>query len=439
MLKAYKYRLLPDKEQITFINRCIGCARFVYNNLLSDYKQQLSDKVDKPKIKEVTFLKQTYDFLNEVDSLALANAKANLSTALKNFFDSRKGKRKGRKVNFPKNHKKSKCRLSYTTNNQGGNIHIKDDMIKLPKVGYIAMVYHRNIEGNIRSVTVSQERDGTYYVSILTDCDNKTICKTKSLDTIKVVGVDMSYKEFAVDSETDTDEAKPKFIRQYRKSEKRLARLHRRMHKKVKGSNSRNKVRKKVAKLSRKVANQHKDFCHKISKYYATKYDVIVLEDLNMQDLQKRGFRGHGKSVSDLCFGIFKQYLSYKCQLYDSCIMYADKWFASSKTCHECGEKNELLQLSDREWVCPHCGCVVNRDFNAALNLRDYFYNVIDINTAGTAGINAAGEYPSTLRETLMHGYSLKAEAPNFRWGEFTDYSMLNNIYTQRFVFQNVH
>lgn len=417
MLKAYKYRLHPNKEQMMYINRCIGCARFVYNHLLSDYKQQLDDKVDKPKLKEVTFLKKESDFLNEVDSLALANAKMNLVKALKNFFDSRKGIRKGKKVSFPKNHKKSKCKLSYTTNNQGGNIHIKDNMIKLPKIGYIAMVYHRTLEGDIKSVTISQERDNTYYVSILTDYNHKTFNRHKSLDKVNVVGIDMSYKEFAVDSESITDETKPKFIREYRESENKLARLQRQMSRKTIGSNSRNKVRQKIAKLSRKISNRHKDFCHKISKYYAVKYDVIVLEDLNMQDMQKTHLHGHGKSVSDLCFGMFKQFLSYKCELYDSCLMYADKWYTSSKTCNHCGSKNTLLELSDREWVCPTCGCVINRDYNSACNLRDYFYEVIDIHTAGTAGIYADGEETPTLRETLMQICSLKSEAPNFRWG----------------------
>ena len=418
MLKAYKYRLLPNEQQRAYANRCIGCARFVYNSLLSDYKSQLDEHSDKPKIKEVTFLKHTYPFLNEVDSLALANAKKHLSDALKNFFESRKKKRKGKKVGFPKKHKKSKCRLSYTTNNQGGNIRIEDGKIKLPKIGYVQMVYHREIEGEIRSVTVSQERDGTYYVSILTDHDNKTQSrKDIDLKKLKVIGIDMSYKDFAVDSDTVLDETKPKFDRQYRKAEKKRSRLNRQLSRKVRGSSSRDKARKRLARLDRKIANRHNDFCHKMSKYYATRYDVIVLEDINMQDMQKKGLRGHGKSVSDLCFGKFKDYLSYKCEIYDSCLMYADKWFASSKTCNHCGERNELLQLSDREWVCPSCGCVIDRDFNAACNLRDYFFHVIDTDTAGTAGINAVGENTNTLRETLMQVCSLKTEAPNFRWG----------------------
>lgn len=416
MFKAYKYRLLPNKEQMKYINRCIGCARFVYNNLLSDYKSQLENNVEKPKLKEVTFLKKSNEFLNEVDSMALANSKMNLQNALKNFFNSRNGKRKGKKLGFPKAHKKKTSRLSYTTNNQCGNVRIEGNMIKLPKIGYIEMIYHREIKGTIRSVTVSRDRDERYYISILTEFDYEKYKKEINLNNLKVVGIDMSFKEFAVDSDANPNDTKPKFHRNYRESEKRRARYNRQMSRKKKGSKSRVKARIKLARLDRKIANRRKDYCHKISKYYATNYDVIVLEDLNMQQMQK-GLKGSGKSVSDLGFGMFKSYLSYKCDLYDSCLLYADKWFPSSKTCNHCGEVNKSLQLSDREWVCPHCGCVIGRDYNAACNLRDYFFQVIDMNTDGTSGIYAVGEDASTLRKTLMQAFSLKAEAPNFRWG----------------------
>ena len=414
MLKAYKYRLLPNKQQSEYIDRCIGCARFAYNSLLCDYKEQLNNGTEKPKLKEVTFLKKDNTFLNEVDSLALANAKQNLQGAIKAFFDYKKGKRNGKRIGFPKMHKKGFTRLSYTTNNQGGNVRIKNNAIKLPKVGFVKLVYHRELIGNIRSVTVSQEKDGKYYVSILSDYDYKPLKRSYDLNSLKVVGIDMSFTDFCIDSDCILDVTKPKYIKRYKESEKKRSKLNRQLSRKMKGSNSRDKARKKLASLDRKIANRHKDFCHKMSKYYATHFDVIVLEDLNMQQMS-RGLRGSGKSVSDLSFGLFKQYLSYKCELYDSCVMYADKWFASSKICNHCGSKNTLLQLSDREWVCPSCGCVIERDLNAAYNLRDYFYKVID--TAGTAEIHAVGDKASTLRETLMQVLSLKAEAPNFRWG----------------------
>jgi len=170
--------------------------------------------------------------------------------------------------------------------------------------------------------------------------------------------------------------------------------------------------------MSRHVANKRKDYAHKMSRYYADNYDVIVLEDIDMQDMSRTLHLG--KSVHDLGFGMFRDFLSYKCEETDLVVIYAEKWFASSKTCHECGSKNELLRLSDREWVRPECGSMIDRDLNAALNLRDYFRQLIggiDKNTVGTTEIYASGEVTSTLRETLTQVISMNEEAPSFRWG----------------------
>ena len=420
MRRAFKYRLLPTEEQSVLINKTVGCARLVYNLLLSDYKEQLDGGL-KPKLKEVTYFKKTYPFLNEVDSLALANAKQHLNTAFRNFFDSKKGKRKGKRVKFPKKHKKSKCKLSYTTNNQNGTIRLENGKLKLPKLGFVDFVSHRDLMGNITSCTIEQTRDGKYYVSIAVDIPNDTVVcvhKKKDYNELKVVGIDMSMKDFSVDSDNGSNDTKAKYVRHYRKNEKKLKKLQRQVSRKVKGSKNRNKARIKLAKLNRYIANCRLDFAHKLSRYYVDNYDVIVLEDINLQDMSRTLHLG--KSVNDLGFGMFKSFLEYKSKECDSIVMYIDKWFASSKTCHECGEKNELLQLSDREWVCPHCGCVIDRDLNAALNIRDYFYKIVfekHYNTVGTTGIYASGEVTPTLRETLMQAASLREEAPSFRWG----------------------
>jgi len=342
MLKAYKYRLLPNTQQAEYIRRTIGCARFVYNGLLADYKQQLTHynetkaDEDKPKLKLVTALKQDNDFLNEADSLALMNGRANLEKALKNFFDSRKGKRKGKHVGFPTPHKKTKCRWSYTTNNQGGNIRVENTMICLPKVKWVKLKQHRELQGEIRSVTVSLERNGEFYVSIL--CNIEQIQRQKQISgSLRVVGLDMSYSDFAVDSENTYDDTKPKYVRQYRVNEKKRARLNRSMPRKQKGSSNRNKARIILANMDGHIANCRKDFAHKMSKHYASNYDVIVIEDINMQDQAKSKLRGHGKSANDLGWGMFKTFLKYKCEEYGSLLVIADKWFPSSKTCNHCG------------------------------------------------------------------------------------------------------
>lgn len=418
--RAYKYRIYPNYEQEQLIRKTIGCARFTYNGLLENYKEQLNqyriDSTNKPQLIEVTALKETNQFLCEVDSLALSNAKQHLKQALQNYFNSKKGKRKGKKVCFPKCHKKSKARLSYTTNNQGGNIRIENHSIKLPKLGFVKFDAHRELNGVIRSVTISQERNGDFYVSILTEYTPEiNISKNKNISELRVVGLDMSYSEFAVSSDINENDMKPKYICQYRINERKRARLNRAFSRKMKGSKNRNKARIKLANLDRHIANSRMDFCHKLSRYYVNNYDVIMLEDINMQE-QQRSLH-NGKSVCDLGFGMFKQYLNYKSEEKDCVVIYVDKWFPSSKTCNVCGYVNTELKLKDRTWTCPNCGTIHNRDYNAACNLRDYFYRLLDINTAGTAEINACGDIANTLRETLKQVVSLKQEAPTFRWG----------------------
>ena len=207
---------------------------------------------------------------------------------------------------------------------------------------------------------------------------------------------------------------KTKYVKQYRKNERKIKRLQRVLSRreliptgemvyskkynkdipKTERSKNREKARIKLAKLHQHVSNCRRDFSIKQAIHYARMYDVIVIEDINLQDM-KRTLK-LGKSVNDLGFGIFKQWLQYKCDEYGALLVKADKWYPSSKLCNHCGNKNSLLQLSDREWVCPECGSVIDRDYNAACNLKDYYYNMSN-NTVGTTGINAYGDTTSTL------------------------------------------
>ena len=424
MRKAYKFRLLPNKEQASFIDKTIGCSRLIYNLLLGDYKEQLENHEEAIRIRKVSFFKEKkeYSFLKEADSLALSNSWMNLKSAISNFYNSKKGIRRGKRVGFPKFHSKHKNKWKYTTNNQENTIRIVENNIKLPKIGYIKFIQHRELLGRITSCTIEKTRDNKYYISILLDIpDNfnkKEDLSKKSPDELKkelrVVGIDMSLSSFSIDS-SDT---KTKYTRLYRKNEKKRSKLQRKLSRTLPNSSGREKARIKLAKLDRHIANSRLDYCHKLSRYYAKNYDIIVLEDINLQSLSKGGYH-LGKSINDMGFGMFRNFLSYKCIEEDSLVMYVPKYFPSSKMCHECGTINSLLKLSDREWVCSECGCILDRDKNASLNLRDYFYNVleyIEINTVGTTGINASGEDTSTLRFTLMQVASLKEEAPSFRW-----------------------
>ena len=395
----------------------------MYNLLLdwwiSAYKEYKTNGTPISALPQPTFYKkqEEYYYLKDCDAVALATARINLNRALDNYFKSKKGKRKGKKVQFPTFKKKGKCRDSYGTFNNTNNIKVSDSYISLPKIGKVKIVLHRPYEGIIKSVHVSCTKSKHYYVSLTCEAsDEATVNNVSHINNLNVVGLDMSLSQFVVSSNRD-DNTKTKYVRLFRKNEKRLARLGRNLSKKKfidkRPSNNRLKSQLRYAKLSEHISNQRKDYCIKEAVYYATHYDVIVLEDLDMQSMSRSLHLG--KSVNDLGFGVFKSWLSHECKKHDSIIMFADRYFASSKTCFECGAKNNLLKLSDREWVCPHCGAIIDRDYNAALNLRDYFYRVI-YNTVGTTEINACGETSSTLRETLMQVVSVKQEAPSFRW-----------------------
>ena len=203
MLKAFKYRLKPNKQQRDYFARCFGCVRLVYNECvafgMSDAERVRKEGGAHAAVPQVSSLKDQYPFLKEADSLALANAKRNYEAAQKAWWQSIKGKRKGKKVQPPTFHKKGVAKDSYTTNNQHGTVAVQDGKVKLPKVGWVRIVQHRPLEGAIRSATVTREKDGTFYVSILVERDVTLPHKralSKSLDTQRVVGLDMSMSDF---------------------------------------------------------------------------------------------------------------------------------------------------------------------------------------------------------------------------------------------------
>ena len=415
MYKAYKYRIYPNKEQQTKMNQFFGCCRFVYNKCIewySDaYKSWKENGTDIGKTPLLTEFKKDNEFLKECDNAALAYSRSNFERAIKDFIKSKNGKRNGKRLGFPQFKSKHKSKMTYKTCDAHGGIRFVDDShIKLPKMGLVKCVKHRDFDGAIKAVTVEMKPSGKYYISLMVECPNETLLKINkknNYNNLNVVGLDMSLSDFVVSSHTE-DNTIIKYIRNYRKNEKHLSKLQRKLSKKTKGSNNRMKSKQEVAILHEKIANQRKDFINKTALYFARKYDVIVLEDINLQNMSRTLHLG--KSVNDLGFGEFRTILEQKCKEYDTTIIYADKWYPSSKTCSSCGSINKNLKLSNREWVCTECGTYHDRDFNAAFNLEQYFTN--QYNTAGTAEINACGDNASTLREIVMQVMSLNQEAP---------------------------
>ena len=356
MNKAYKFRIYPNEEQRILIAKTFGCVRFIYNKMLGDkieYYHQTQKKLNNTPAQ----YKTEFEWLKEVDSLALANAQMNLQDAYNNFF-------RDKKVGFPKFKSKKGSKRSYTTNWVNGNIIVRDGMIRLPKLGFVKMKQHRNIPENykLKAVTVSQNSGGKYFVSILFEYEEEITMK----ELENFIGLDFSMHELYVDSNGNC----PEFPRYYRSSEKKLKREQRKLSKMVKGSNNREKQRIRVAKLHERVASQRKDFLHKHSRQIANAYDCVCIENLDMQAMaQSLNF---GKSVSDNGWGMFTIFLQYKLEELGKRLVRIDKFFASSQLCSVCGYQNpETKDLSVRKWICPCCKARHNRDINAAINIRN--------------------------------------------------------------------
>jgi len=356
MLKAYKYRLYPNDEQKIYLAKTFGCTRFVYNRMLEDRIKSYEENKDLD-IKAMRYptpaqYKSEFEWLKEVDSLALANAQLNLDKAYKNFF-------RDKSVGFPKFKKKSNTN-NYTTNNQNGTVCIKNSHIKVPKLkSMIKIEQHREFVGIIKSCTISQVPSGKYYISILFDTENIQLPKTDNK-----IGVDLGIKEFAITSDGEFF-GNPKHLK---KSEKRLVKLQKDLSRKEKSSNNREKAKIKVAKLHEKISNQRKDTLHKVSTQLINENQVIVIEDLKVGNMIKN--HKLAKSIADVSWSEFRRMLEYKAKWYGREIIVAPSNYASSQLCCNCGNKSsQTKDLSCRTYICPVCGMIMDRDINASKNL----------------------------------------------------------------------
>lgn len=373
-------RIYPTDAQKILIKQTFGCARFIYNKYLADRQKYYKDT---GKTLSVYYYKSNYlnpmkkldeySFLRVVDKFALETAIENVNDAYDRFF---KGQNK-----FPKFKSKRKAKQAYTTKYTNNNIEIIGESIKLPKLKLVKFNMPnkkhvsnnlRNIicrEARIKNVTIS-EKAGKYYASL--SCEEVIdIIKPVDLNSVapdKVVGIDLGLIDFATISNGITDEKIPcpKYLR---KAEKKLAKEQRGLSKKKQGSKNFIKLKEKVAKVHEKVSNQRKDFHHQLSRKLVNENQVVIVEDLNIKGMVKN--RSLAKSISDAGWSRFITYLDYKLKLEGKYLVKVDRWFASSKLCSGCNEKNIMLTLNDRVWVCNSCNTEHCRDVNAALNIRN--------------------------------------------------------------------
>ena len=358
MNSGYRFRIYPNAEQCEYFAKAFGSVRFIYNKMLAErrnmYEQYGNDAEHKPK--SYSQWKMEYEWLYEVDNLALANAQQQLNDAYRNFF-----KVKG--AGFPRFRSKKSGRNSYTTNNQGTNIRIESGSIHLPKIGWVRIKQHRAIPETrkIKSCTISLAPTGKYFISIIAEYEREQPCV--ELDKNRVIGLDYSSPHFYVDSQGEAADM-PHF---FREAEERLAREQRKLSKMVRGSNNYEKQRIKVARAHEHVSNQRKDWLHKKSTELANQWDYVCVEDINLRGMA--GSLNLGKSTYDNGFGMFREFLKYKLTDRGKVFIKIDKWFPSSKMCSACGAINKNLTLKDRTWTCE-CGTHHDRDFNAAMNIK---------------------------------------------------------------------
>ncbi len=351
MHRAYKYRIYPTIEQAELINKNIGCSRFIYNHFLA------LSKADKylgynEHAKRLTILKKAYPFLKEVESTSLQQTLRDLDSAYSRFFKKLAG--------FPKFKDKRNPKQSYRSQMVNSNIQIRENHIKLPKLGFVKFANSRELKGKILNVTISRTNTYKYYISICVDTEIEIMPRATG-----EIGIDLGLKDYLVTSDS-LMVPNPKY---YRKYEKQLGKAQRRLSKKKKDSNNYNKEKLKVALLHEKIAHTRRDFLHKQSTAIVAENQTIVVEGLKPGNMIKN--KRLSKSIADASWGIFLDMLEYKSLWYDRKYIKINPFFPSSQLCSSCGHQNiNMKKLYIRTWVCPICGEFHHRDVNAAKNIK---------------------------------------------------------------------
>jgi putative transposase len=368
MYKAYKFRIYPSTDQQQYFAGAFGCCRWFWNYSLNLCQQTYKDTgkgLSRSAIQGLLpNLKKEYPWLTNAYSQSLQVVALNLSTAYKNFFDKRGG--------FPRfKSKHDRQSASYPQ-----NVKVLEGSIKFPIIGEVKAKIHRKYEGAVKTVTVSQNRDGSYFASVLVD---DGIATPKATTKGNAIGLDVGLTDFLVTSEG----SKYQHPKATKKHAKNLKRKQQKLSRKVKGSNRRNKARWLVAKVNSKIKRVREDFLHKLSRKIVNENQVIVVEDLNIKGM----VRNHclAKAISDAGWGMFATMLNYKAEAEGKTYLEIDRFFPSSKTCNHCLHKVSDMNLSIREWKCPKCEAVNDRDINAAKNIRDEGLRFLALGTSASA------------------------------------------------------
>ncbi len=382
-LKAYKYRLYPNKQQQELLSKHFGCCRFVYNYALAkkiEYYTVEKKTLSRFEIqKDLVSMKNNpeTEWLKEVNAQSLQASLANLDMAYTKFFREKKGFPK-----FKSKHNKQSCQFP-----QGNKVSFENNRLYVTKFREgIKCKFSRKFQGKIKTVTISKTKTDKYFASILIEENTKILNKPKP-DIKKAIGIDLGIKEFAVCSNGKRFDNP----RNLKKSLRKLKKEQRKLSRKVKGSNRKNKQRKIVAKIHEKITNQRNDFLHKVSRELVNENQVTTycLETLNVKGMLKNHCLA--QAISDVSWSKFVTFLSYKADWEGKNILRIGQFEPSSKTCNVCGVVNVNLKLSDRSWICADCNTEHDRDFLASCNIRDFAFSKQNMIGQGLPKSNARG------------------------------------------------
>ena len=354
MNRAYKYRIYPSEEQKVLLNKTFGSVRLLWNHNVSIFNSFSLNGPNRSS-KTSTELRHSYEWMLEVSAAAIQQKEIDFKAYKKSYFSKSRNKKLGR-CSFKTKYSSQSFRLP----NQ--KFMLGNHKIRLEKIGWIDIAIDRRPDKNCKfvSVTISKNKIGKFYASVLVEQEIK-----HKLKTYKLIGIDLGLKDFIITSDGDKV-GNPKYLHE---SQMKLRKAQKNLSRKKKGSSRRRKCILKVARLHEKVVNQRKHFHHVVSSDLIQKYDFIGLEDLNVSGMAKN--HKLAKAISDVAWSQFTSMLVYKAKWYGKEITKIGRFFPSSKTCSECGWVKSTLLLSEREFVCQQCGCVHDRDINAAINIKN--------------------------------------------------------------------
>lgn len=396
MLVAHKIELRPTPKQAKYLIQACGAKRFVYNQLVARYNE--SKKFNKKEYQEfIKELRKTHKWLKDFSTRVVRNTIDDLEKAVQKQFKEQTKKERNRRFLLAQTPKDKAKALNYGVpkfKKKGVNesfairekdkFEIKDKKLNFEKFkGAIKMRNDLRFDGATKQVTISYQ-GGKWFASILVETEIE-----KREPSFEIVGIDLGVKNLATLSNGEIFKAHKSFLSR----EKSLAKLQKKLARAEKDSNNYQKTKEKINKLHFFVSESRKQALHELTSYLSKNFKKVVIEDLNISGMLKN--RRLSKSIIDSGFGMFKEQLSYKCDMYGSELILVDRFYPSSKTCSKCGSIKDDLKLSDRVYRCPNCGIEIDRDLNAS-------YNLVNVAIGSGDTINDCGDFKK-VREAVTN------------------------------------